>query len=118
MGDGGSYMSEVRSWSNIPLCAVDGRQGMVAFFSPGGRERLPVIEGIDLRLVLRLPGKLAQGHTPHHQAIILDMLRSRVRTMTSWGLREAWRKAGNVHRVQVPRHWQGMHREQENSHLE
>ena len=48
MGDGGSYMSEVRSWSNIPLCAVDGRQGMVAFFSPGGRERLPVIEGIDL----------------------------------------------------------------------
>ena len=69
-------MSEARSWSNIPSCAVGGRQDMVAFFSPGGRERLPVIEGIDLRLVLRLPGKSAQGHTPHHQALIVDMLRS------------------------------------------
>ena len=99
MGDGRSYMSEARSWSNIPLCAVDGRQGMVAFFSPGGRERLPVIEGIDLRLVLRLPGKSAQGHTPHHQAIIVDMLRSRVRTMTSWGQEQVRRKVHWVIRV-------------------
>ena len=48
----------------------------------------------------------------------MPLTASLVRTITSWGLREAWRKAGNVHRVQVPRHWQGMHREQENSHLE
>ena len=41
--DGGSYMSEARSWSDIPPCAADGGQGMAAVFSPGEKGRLPVM---------------------------------------------------------------------------
>ena len=81
---------------HTPSCEADGGQDMMA--AVFGKV-LPVIEGIDLRLVLRLPGKSAQGHTPHHQAIIVDMLRSRVRTMTSWGQEQVRRKVHWVIRV-------------------
>ena len=32
--DEGTYMSEARSWNNIPPCAVDGGQDMVTVFAP------------------------------------------------------------------------------------
>ena len=38
--DGGTYMSEARSWSNTPQCAVEGGQDMAAVFA-GVRARLP-----------------------------------------------------------------------------
>ena len=31
--DGGAYTSEARSWSNTPLCGVDGRQDMAEVFA-------------------------------------------------------------------------------------
>lgn len=39
---------------------------MAAVFAPRDRKRLPVIQGIDIRLAPWLPGKLAEGHTPHY----------------------------------------------------
>ena len=65
--------------------------------------------GIDVRWAHSLPGNQQRG---------VSLTASVVRTITSWGLRQACREVGNVHRVRGPRHWQGMHREQENSHLE
>lgn len=38
---------------------------MKAVFAPGGGGCLPVIAGIDIRLYHWLPGKQAEGHTPH-----------------------------------------------------
>ena len=35
--DGGAFMSEARSWSDTPLCVVDGGQDM-AIFPLGGSE--------------------------------------------------------------------------------
>ena len=40
--DGGSYMSEARSWGNTPPGTADGGQDKVAVFAPGGKGRLPV----------------------------------------------------------------------------
>lgn len=37
--DEGAYVSEARSWSDTPLCVVDGRQDMVAVFVPEGEGR-------------------------------------------------------------------------------
>ena len=34
--------------------------------APGGRRRLPVIGGIDIRLAHWLPGELAEGHASHY----------------------------------------------------
>ena len=41
--DEGTYMSEARSWNNIPPCAVDGGQDMVTVFAPEREGRLPVV---------------------------------------------------------------------------
>ena len=62
--DGGTYMSEARSWSNTPQCAVEGGQDMAAVFA-GVRARLPdrQLQGeIDIRWAYQLPGKPAKGH--------------------------------------------------------
>ena len=53
-------MREARSWSDTPPC--DGGQDKAAVFAPRGKGALPVIGGTDVRL----PGKLAEGHAPHH----------------------------------------------------
>ena len=63
--DGEVYTSRARSWSNAPSCAPDDGQDMVAVFAPGGKERLLVTGGIEVRLVHGLPGKPAEGHAPH-----------------------------------------------------
>ena len=55
--DGRSYMFEARSWSDTPLCVVDGRQDLVAAFASRDRGRLPVIEEIDIRSVHQLLGR-------------------------------------------------------------
>ena len=59
--DGEAYMSEVRSWSHTPRCAVNVRQDPAAVFSPGGGlgGQLPVIGGINVRLAHQLPRKPA-----------------------------------------------------------
>ena len=62
---GAAYVSETRSWSDTPSWAADSRQDLVAYLAPGGRGRLPVIGGVNLRLAHRLPGKLAGGHATH-----------------------------------------------------
>ena len=62
--DEGSYMSEARSWSNTPPYAADRGQDVAAVFAPRGRGRLPVTEGIDIRLAHGLPGKPAED-VPH-----------------------------------------------------
>ena len=36
-------MSEARSWSDTLPCGAEGRQDMAAGFTPGGKERLPVM---------------------------------------------------------------------------
>ena len=41
--DGGAYMSEARSWRDTPSRVVNGRQDMVAVFTPGEKGRLPFI---------------------------------------------------------------------------
>ena len=41
--DGGAYMSEARSWRDTPPCLVNGRQDLVAVFTPGKKGRLPFI---------------------------------------------------------------------------
>ena len=55
--DGRTYMFEARSWSDTPLCVVDGRQDLVAVFASRDTGRLPVIEEIDNRSVHQLLGK-------------------------------------------------------------
>ena len=43
MNEGGSYMSEAKSWNNTPPRAADGRQDTAAVLAPGhGSARLPV----------------------------------------------------------------------------
>ena len=64
--DGGAYVSEARSWSDTPPCAVDGGQDMAAVCAGGGGWVLPVIGEIDVRLAHWLPGKSAEGQAPHH----------------------------------------------------
>ena len=58
-------MSEIRSWSDTPLCAADGGQDMAAVFASGGRRRLLVKGGIDIRWAHWLPGKPAEEPSPH-----------------------------------------------------
>ena len=41
--DNGTYMSEARSWSNIPPCAVDSGQDMATVFAPEREGRLPIV---------------------------------------------------------------------------
>ena len=54
-------MSEARSWSKPPLCAVAGGQDGSSLGSWAvGRGR-----GREIRLAHWLPGKLAEGHAPH-----------------------------------------------------
>ena len=63
-----------------------GRKGS-SLCPPGGRGRLPVIGGIDIRLVHLLPGKLAEGHAPPHPFDKLSGRRCsdlKIRTVTSW----------------------------------
>ena len=64
----GFYMSEAKgSWSDTPPCTADGRQDLAAVFTPRGRGRLPVVEGIDIGWPISwLPGKPAEGYTPQH----------------------------------------------------
>ena len=52
--DGGSYMSEARSWSDTSPCVADGGQDMAAVFALG-KGRLPVTGGCDVRLAHWLP---------------------------------------------------------------
>ena len=64
-------MSEAKSRSDTPLCADVGGQDRAAVFDPGVGKgglqgRVPVIEGIDVRLAHWLPWELEEGHTPHH----------------------------------------------------
>ena len=59
--EGGSYLSEARSWSDIPPCTANGRQDVAA---SRGRGRLPVTEGIDIRLAHGLPGKPGETYLP------------------------------------------------------
>ena len=81
-------MSEARFWSAAPLCVAD----VAAIFAVGGGwGRLPVIEGVEIRLAHQLPGKPAEGHTPltnHHSGDSSDL---NIRTITSWD-------GGQVHR--------------------
>lgn len=63
--DGETYLSEARFWSDIRMCAEESKE-MAADFTPQRRgERLPVIGGIGIWLAPWLPGKLAEGPTPH-----------------------------------------------------
>ena len=56
---GGSYMSELRSWSETPLCATGVGQDGSSLGSWGEGQ------GIEVRLVHWILGKLAKGHSPH-----------------------------------------------------
>ena len=98
---------------------------MASVFTPGGwgwwGGRLLVIGGIDFRLAHWLPGKLAEGHAPHHPFDNLSRWKCsdlKVRTITSWDLGQVCRTVSQV-MVQVKQALveQGMYREQENSHL-
>ena len=64
--DGGSYMSEARSWSDTSLGVVDGGQDMAAVFALG-KGRPPVIGGPDVRLAHWLPetSRGARPSLPH-----------------------------------------------------
>ena len=64
--DGGSDTSETRSWSDTPPWTAEGGQDLWAVFILRDKERLPVIEGIEVSLAPWLPGKPAQGYTLHH----------------------------------------------------
>ena len=73
--------------------------GTGAIFAPSGRGRIQVIWGTNLRLTQWLPGKLAEGHAPHHP---FDCYRWRcsavqIRTINSW----SWGKGMSVIRVDV-----------------
>ena len=84
--DGGADVSGARSWNNTQPCTSESGQDVAAVFAPGGKGRLPVIGGVDLRLAHRLPGKPAEAHTPHLPLISYqgrDLLK--IRTITSWG---------------------------------
>lgn len=57
--NGGSDMSEAKSWSDTHKCAAEGKQDLVGVFTLLVRRRLPVIGEIDARLAFRSPGRLA-----------------------------------------------------------
>ena len=42
-------MSEIRSWSDTPLCVAEGRQDMAQDLLPEGGGRQPVMGGTDIR---------------------------------------------------------------------
>ena len=68
----------------------------------GHGRRLPVIEGIDVRLAHPLPGKQAEGHTAHHPFDKLSWLRCsnlKIGTITSWGRGTVCRKVSYASRV-------------------
>ena len=91
--DGEAYMSEVRSWSHTPRCAVNVRQDPAAVFSPGGGVeggQLPVIGGINVRLAHQLSGKLVGG-----TALTIHL----IRTITRWDRGQLCRKVSHVTRV-------------------
>ena len=73
---GKACISEARTWSNSPPCAVDTWQGRVAIFTPGGEGSLPVI------------GELMSGGLVSYQGNGSDMPLTAplIRTITSWGL--------------------------------
>ena len=115
-------MPEEKSWSNPPLCEVDSRQDMAAVFTPGGRGRLPVIGGIDVRLTYWLPRKPAESQAPHHPLDKLTWWRCsdlNLEQSPAKGRQVCW-KVSHVSRVEVKQVLlgQGMCREQENSQFE
>ena len=64
-------MSEIRSWSNTPLCAADGGQDMTAVFAGGavgvvgvGVGVLLVEGGIDVRLTSSVTRETCRGAHP------------------------------------------------------
>lgn len=61
---GKAYISEARTWSNTPPCAVDTWQGMVAIFTPGGEGSLPVIGELMSGGLVSYQGN-SSGHAPH-----------------------------------------------------
>ena len=61
--DGGVHTSEARAWGYTLPCAADGGQDTTAVFGEG---RLPVTEGIYIRLAHQLLGKPLEKHAPHH----------------------------------------------------
>ena len=63
--DGGSYLSEAWSWSDIPPCAEDSGQDLVVVLAPRAKGSLPVLGETDVKLAHPLSGKLAEGHAPH-----------------------------------------------------
>ena len=100
--NGGTYMSEARSWSSTPPCVADSRQDMAAVFTPSRRGRLPVIGEIDVKLAFQLPRKATEGYAPNHT---FDKRNgefwSKARTSHSWDLGQVCRKVNHVNRVQV-----------------
>ena len=83
-------MSEARSWSNIPSCAADGGQDMVAACSPEEGEIDSCGEALTSSWLISCQGNQQKG-TPFTVPLI--------RTITSWGLQEVCRKVSLVSRL-------------------
>ena len=59
-----AYISEARTWSNTPPCAVDTWWGMVAIFTPGSKGHLPGVGELRSGGLVSYQGN-SRGHAPH-----------------------------------------------------